>query len=746
MHFLWLPPPFHSDITLTNSHVPMQHNKKREELHRLKEKYPDVAARVESKLLSSTHQNTSSDRQNRYQARTIDNTGEEDDDTTSSSDDEEDDDGFISNKTEAQILETLVKIRRKDKSIYDEKTKFYSSEDDDDDDDIKKRGKKDKPMYLKDVLYKEAMEQAAKDDDDDDLHDDDKPQIKTYDQEQQDLKNAFLTAFNEEVEDDDGDAIVKTRAFGGVLKPKQKSKSGGDDDRGDVDDEHDARVQSLLDQYFKTGHTKKKQKENPKGRSSNENDLNEEDAFLRNFILNKAWIEKDDEYDDDDNDDVNGGGDTIRRSNNRWNADGDGGDYASGMIDADEDEVAWEAAEAFEAKYNFRFEEPGGRQLVTHPRVIEDTVRKEDDRRKRKRAEKAERKALEEEKRKTEVRRLKNLKKAEIQERLDEVKEVAGAGAPPEELLDQLLAGEFDPEAHDRAMAAAFGDEYYGEEGDEDEDDLADELFEKELQDMAQYDSQDDEKGNTFAGLQRKLAAAERSITDDPDDAAAVAVREELQKLVQEYHKLDYEDHVGGIPTRFRYKEVQPEDYGMTLEEILKLEDKDLNQVIGLKRVTATYRQGRVRPNYGKLNEMRKEKRSEQERSTVKRRRDSDSGGGDGGGIQEKEGVEQSEREKRLASFAPPKLRKKSFDGVHGGGARETFVGSSAVGRNSGGGGGGKYGTGHRRSTQQQHSDRKQPHKSENQETVTGTMSKAQKKNLKRSEKRASKRKVENDL
>jgi hypothetical protein len=37
----------------------------------------------------------------------------------------------------------------------------------------------------------------------------------------------------------------------------------------------------------------------------------------------------------------------------------------------------------------------------------------------------------------------------------------AAAGGGLASLLDELLEGDFDPEAYDRRMAAAFGDEYY---------------------------------------------------------------------------------------------------------------------------------------------------------------------------------------------------------------------------------------------------------------------------------------------
>jgi len=39
----------------------MQHNKKREELHRLKEKYPEVAARLEAKMAGDYDATSSSE-------------------------------------------------------------------------------------------------------------------------------------------------------------------------------------------------------------------------------------------------------------------------------------------------------------------------------------------------------------------------------------------------------------------------------------------------------------------------------------------------------------------------------------------------------------------------------------------------------------------------------------------------------------------------------------------------------------
>jgi protein KRI1 len=53
-----------------------------------------------------------------------------------------------------------------------------------------------------------------------------------------------------------------------------------------------------------------------------------------------------------------------------------------------------------------------------------------------------------------------------------------------------------------------------------------------------------------------------------------------------------------GLPCRFRYKSVAADKYGLKTEEILTLTDKELNQVVSLKKL-APYRDAEPKPKYG---------------------------------------------------------------------------------------------------------------------------------------------------
>lgn len=108
------------------------------------------------------------------------------------------------------------------------------------------------------------------------------------------------------------------------------------------------------------------------------------------------------------------------------------------------------------------------------------------------------------------------------------------------------------------------------------------------------------------------FSAADQPAEEDEDEedaagaAAALALeRSAVNKLLAEYDKLEYEDNIGGLKTRFRYRSVPKEDYGLSTDEILRLKDKELNQLVGLKRM-APYREerGKFRPNYGMMKDL----------------------------------------------------------------------------------------------------------------------------------------------
>lgn len=62
-----------------------------------------------------------------------------------------------------------------------------------------------------------------------------------------------------------------------------------------------------------------------------------------------------------------------------------------------------------------------------------------------------------------------------------------------------------------------------------------------------------------------------------------------MHDLLREYYKLDHEDQVGGVKTRFRYRQVDPIRDGLSTEEILSLPDRDLNSIVGVRKL-APYR------------------------------------------------------------------------------------------------------------------------------------------------------------
>ena len=90
-----------------------------------------------------------------------------------------------------------------------------------------------------------------------------------------------------------------------------------------------------------------------------DNKLEEGEKFLRDYILNKKYLEH-----DDNDSDISDEGEALS-----------------------EDEKTLEEQAEFEQKYNFRFEEPDKEFIKRYPRTIQDSMRRKDDTRQKKREE-----------------------------------------------------------------------------------------------------------------------------------------------------------------------------------------------------------------------------------------------------------------------------------------------------------------------------------------------------------------------
>jgi protein KRI1 len=60
---------------------------------------------------------------------------------------------------------------------------------------------------------------------------------------------------------------------------------------------------------------------------------------------------------------------------------------------------------------------------------------------------------------------------------------------------------------------------------------------------------------------------------------------EELQNCVNDYYKLECEELVDGVPFRFKYRQVLPTNYGLTMDEILKADDDELKKWVPMEKI-----------------------------------------------------------------------------------------------------------------------------------------------------------------
>ncbi|EON63489.1 hypothetical protein W97_02717 [Coniosporium apollinis CBS 100218] len=166
-----------------------EHNKKREERHRLEEKHGKTSLAKE------------------------DDGGASGSDESSSEDESEDDEGLLATEDlDAEISATLQAIRSKDPRVYDKSTTFYREEDDATE--PANGEKKEKPMYLRDYHRKNLLEGNIDAEDENDVP----PQ--TYAQEQEALRNSLVKEMHAAAEQDG--QVSSSDDDDGFLRKKQK--------------------------------------------------------------------------------------------------------------------------------------------------------------------------------------------------------------------------------------------------------------------------------------------------------------------------------------------------------------------------------------------------------------------------------------------------------------------------------------------------------------------------------------------
>uniref|UniRef100_A0ACD5VQ98 Uncharacterized protein n=1 Tax=Avena sativa TaxID=4498 RepID=A0ACD5VQ98_AVESA len=488
----------------------------------------------------------------------------ESDDEDESSDE---DVAAASRRIDRRMLQVISRIRSGDSAIFDEHAKVYSSSSEDEDEDEDEAGaegepegkaKKERPLYLKDVnaqhLLEEGPEFAAQ------IGRGSKYDRIAYDERQKEGLKEFLEAEKKALGDGDGDDDD-------LFMEKQADGDGGDSE----EDEDEKQTEELLGEVF-----------------GKDEELDENEKFLKDYILNRPYLES--------------------GVNNNFSLDD--------IQEEEADIEKWEQHELDHCTrgYNFRHEEmaaseaPVTDRVMGHPRLIEGSVRKKESSRKKQRKSKEERNAQAKQEQAEELKHLKNLKMKEIAEKLEKIWTIAGIeGDAACKLGADDLEEDFDPEDYDRKMREMFDEKYYGADevdpgfgsGVDFALDKPDFDKEDELLGLPKEWALDDKEGSTASGekaiSEEKKKKRKNKELEGGDEVGEkrngkISLQDEIEKDFDEYYKLDYEDTIGDLKTRFKYRQVQPNSYGLKTWEILQSDDRFLNQYVPIKKL-APYRE-----------------------------------------------------------------------------------------------------------------------------------------------------------
>ncbi len=473
----------------------------------------------------------------------------------SESDEEEDEFGeLLTPAVDAQILKTLSDIRSGSAKIYDPSVNFFDAKQLEaiekewlakhGESNKAKMSRNEKPVTLKDYHRKLLLsgaysnETQGGEEEEEKEFEQESSEI-THVQEQEKLKKEIKAAFQADASasDEEEDLFKKRpRSVQEIARDEEDYRNFLLENLSTADNAKESMSDWL---NYRAGKD-----------SSNRPEQSKDDAFLIDYVLNKGWMDK-----------------TQSRLPS----------YDQIVAEASASEEELEKAEEFEAVLNFRFEQEGGTQVQTYARDIEGSLRRPDTKRKDAREAANQRKDEQKARKAEELKRLKNLKFAEIQGKLENIQKVAKTqNLPEEELMEELADGDFDPAKHDALMAKIAmnveRDEY------DEKPDFSD------ISDVESVAEEQEEIVKTKSV--KKARKAFKSLLKDGKEGET---DKNLSAALEELYQLDYEDLIGDIPCRFKYQRVEPSTFGMKVDEILEADDVDLNRYFALKKL-APYR------------------------------------------------------------------------------------------------------------------------------------------------------------
>ncbi|KAG0675494.1 KRRI-Interacting protein 1 [Pichia californica] len=266
-------------------------------------------------------------------------------------------------------------------------------------------------------------------------------------------------------------------------------------------------------------------------------------------------------------------------------------------IENEDDSDFDEAAEKFENAYNFRYEDPKSTEIVSYARSQATMRREKTNSRKRERLRQQEEAKHEKEEINDELKKKKQKKVNLVMDRIKEIKEAVGDEISDEKIMkvfgDSLMNDDFDDNQWDAKMSEIFNDEYYAE----DDKGLEKPEWDDGLEDDFELDNEENEEEvEEISNDSKQSQKSKRKEEKYEQKKEKNKIKDVAERLV-ESKTLDLLDEVqeerGGDKTKskstFKYREVTPETFGLTYNEIFQANDSDLNDFIGLKKL-APYR------------------------------------------------------------------------------------------------------------------------------------------------------------